>query len=491
MEKLTDRSTQSVNILGSMDRRVFVKGVGLVGTGLLLATLGGCEQLLKDIENRPTRRRIRTGSTAVDNDMATYKQAVAAMKALPGSDPRNWSAVAAIHGTAAAGFIWCQHGNDHFFDWHRGYVLNFERICQKLTGNSNFGMPYWNWNQDMAIPAPFLDSTSTLYSSRTNTNVSGSGATTTAVLDPIFADSNFYTFSSQLEGTPHNTVHSYIGSLFGGGGSAADPLFWAHHCMVDYCWYKWNVELGNDNTNDPAWADVVDSHYVDADGNAASNSAAITTLMPFLSYQYESSAIGSNAAKAKLRKTEFQIVENRIRQGADIKFSTTRRLHVVDRTSVTIAKPISLPAARNPEEMEALLNADPARENVFASIEYARLPATSDFAVRVFVNLPQANRDTPISDAHYAGSFAFFGAAIATPSAPPAGAHHHQPKFLVNLTPTLQRLRQRQELTRAGGLSIQLVAAPFGASFERENTEVELTSVDIITTPVIVKTIRQ
>jgi tyrosinase len=61
------------------------------------------------------------------------------------------------------------------------------------------------------------------------------------------------TFSSQLEGTPHNTAHTYIGGpdLFGGRGSASDPLFWVHHCMVDYPWYKSNIELGNNNTNDP------------------------------------------------------------------------------------------------------------------------------------------------------------------------------------------------------------------------------------------------
>lgn len=59
------------------------------------------------------------------------------MQGLASSDARNWAAVAAIHGTAADGFIWCQHGNDHFFDWHRGYLLNFERICQKLTGDKN------------------------------------------------------------------------------------------------------------------------------------------------------------------------------------------------------------------------------------------------------------------------------------------------------------------------------------------------------------------
>jgi hypothetical protein len=41
------------------------------------------------------------------------------------------------------------------------------------------------------------------------------------------------------------------------------------HCMVDYSSYKSNVELRNDNTSDPTWGDVVDSNYVDANGNPA------------------------------------------------------------------------------------------------------------------------------------------------------------------------------------------------------------------------------
>jgi len=254
--------------------------------------------------------------------------------------------------------------------------------------------------------------------------------------------------------------------------------------MVDYCWYKWNVELGNDNTNDPAWGNVVDSHYIDANGNPASNTAFVSTLMPFLSYQYESSAIGSFPAKAALHKKELQIVEERVRKGADIKLQISNRVHLVDRTVVRIAKPVSL---RAPQAFN-VLEIDPEREHLFVSVQYAKLPPTSDFAVRVFVNLPEANRNTPINDAHYAGSFAFFG----TPAhgEPATASMHHQPSFLVSLSAALERLRQGQAL-RGSEFSIQLVPVPFKGSFEREDTEIEMTSVDIITTPIIVKTVQQ
>ena len=105
-------------------------------------------------------------------------------------------------------------------------------------------------------------------------------ATTNSALSPIMADTNFFTFGDQIEGTPHNEVHSFIGGTMGTGGSPLDPIFWNHHCMVDYCWAKWNLELGNDNTNDSTWVGTVNEHFVDADGNPASLTAGLTTSCP-------------------------------------------------------------------------------------------------------------------------------------------------------------------------------------------------------------------
>jgi tyrosinase len=329
-----------------------------------------------------------------------------------------------------------------------------------------------------------LDTTSSLFLARTRSSMSGSSSITTATLDPIFADSNFFTFGSQVEGTPHNSTHSFIGGTMGSGGSALDPLFWAHHCMVDYCWYKWNVDLGNDTTNDSTWIGAVDSHFVDADGAAASSTAGITTLMPLLSYQYESSAIGSAAGALVLKsKAAFQKVEKRIRAGANIKFDIKRRVRLADRAGASIARPFTTETKLTTDDLAAIVNSDTAKERVFASIEYAELPATSDFAVRVFVNLPNASSGTPTDDPHYAGSFAFFGT---TPTAP-TNEHRHQPSFLVDLTNTLQRLKRTQQISASTPLTLQLVPTPFGDKFEKEDTELALTAIEIIITPVIIR----
>ncbi|NJK42547.1 MAG: tyrosinase family protein [Aquincola sp.] len=160
--------------------------------------MGGCEKLAESIRNRPVRRRLRTGSAAVDADIDTYRAAVEAMKDLPGGDPTSWTAQAAIHGLPG-GFTFCEHGTDHFFDWHRAYLFYFEKICQKVTNNPQFGLPYWNWNQNPAIHSAFLDNTSVLFLSRTRTSMGSNSAVSSDTLSPMLDNTDFFTYRQQVK----------------------------------------------------------------------------------------------------------------------------------------------------------------------------------------------------------------------------------------------------------------------------------------------------
>ena len=473
---------ESLDTSAGVDRRVFVKGLGYVGMGVVLSLFGGCERFCEQIRNRPTRRRLRTGSAEVDAAIATYKAAVTKMKALPANDPRSWTAQAGIHGTVAGGFNLCQHGTDHFFSWHRAYLFYFEKICQELTGDRTFGLPYWNWNQDPAIHPEFTAAASPLFHPRASTTVAGNPAFSTATLDPIFGDTNFLTFGSQIEGTPHNTAHVQVGMDMGSGGSAIDPVFWAHHCMVDYCWAKWNIELDNDNTNDSGWLTTSWNHFVDGQGNPVSVTAGATILMPLLGYQYESSAIGSAAARARFTASELQRIEKRLRAGIEVRFEIRKRVLIAERASVAIARPFSKETTVSAQDFAALVEVDKARERVFARIGFAQPPAANDFFVRVFVQLPNAGPDTPTNDPHYAGSFAFFGT-----QSDHHAAHPHKLDFLVNVTDTLQRLRRSGDLAADKPLSIQLVAVPATGEFVRPETELVLEQVELVVSPVLVR----
>ncbi|WP_250634592.1 tyrosinase family protein [Pinirhizobacter soli] len=82
--------------------------------------------------------------------MADLRSAVGAMMALPPEDPRNWYRQAMIH------VLDCPHGNAWFFPWHRGYLYWFERIARKLTRQSGFVLPYWDWTSASDTPLTFF-----------------------------------------------------------------------------------------------------------------------------------------------------------------------------------------------------------------------------------------------------------------------------------------------------------------------------------------------
>lgn len=462
-------------------RRRFLRHAGGGALGLVAAlSLGGCEIIAEAIRNRPTRPRLRVGSATLAPQLATYKAGVAAMKALPASDPRSWAAQAAIHGTAA-GFNLCQHGTPHFLSWHRAYVLYFEQIIRRLTGEPRFALPYWNWNRDNDLHPDFLDTTGPLFHPRNRTSLAGFSEVMDSTLDPVMADSNFLTFSSTLEG-PHGNVHIHIGRDMGGGGSANDPVFWMHHCMVDYAWAKWNLELGFDNPNDPGWTDTTWTHFVQGDGSPATMSAGITTLMPLISYQYETSAIGTPPMGLAARVAEdYAQLRKRVEAGASVQLDVRQRFVLAERALTPLARPwASPPLARAAQITGLLTERDPA-SNAFLRITYASFPAANDFFVRVFVNLPSADARTPVSDPHYAGSLSFFG----TP-----GGHHeqmHPSEHLVNVTPVLRRLMERGELREGGDIAVQLVAVPAGDAFQKPDLVLELQRIELLVTPVIVK----
>jgi len=462
-------------------RRGFLKGLGGAALGLVVASsLGGCESLLEAIRNRPVRRRLSPTNAPVQVDVQTYRAAVTAMQALPAADPRSWAAQAAIHGTVAGGFNLCQHHTAHFLSWHRAFLFYFEEICRNLTGVKSFALPYWNWNQDPQLHPAFLDPMSPLFHPRNSTSMAGFAPVSAPTLDPILDDANFLTFSSTLE-SPHDNVHVRVGQDMASGGSAIDPVFWMHHCMIDYCWNKWNIELGNDNTNDPTWNGTTWNYFVQGDGNPTNVTAGITTLMPLLAYRYESSAVGTHPAQLlALSASEFAQLRRRIEAGAPVKLEVRQRFLLAEAASQPIGKPFTPPPGPRASAVTGMLTQLDPSTNAFLSVEYARFPEAADFFVRVFVNLPGADASTPTDDPHYAGSLAFFGT--------PGGQHEqmHGATHLVNVTPVLRALMQRGEMSDLSAIQVQLVAVPANGQFRRPDLVLQLSRIELLVTPVIV-----
>ncbi len=466
-------------------RRKFLKNVGTLAALSAFSTLGGCEELAEKIRNRPTRRRIRTGSPQVDDMMQVYADAVAAMKSLGNSDRRNWSRQAQIHAS------FCPHGNWAFLPWHRAYLMYFEKICQKLTNRPDFGLPYWNWSIGSPIPSQFNNSASSLFDPSRN---AGAGAVPAIVahsnMESILSQTNFLLFASsasskgQLESGPHDTTHGGVGGNMGRVATAAlDPVFWTHHCMIDYCWVDWNLNRDHPNTNDPAWTNLAfNNQFCDGDGALVTSNvtAILTTLYPLLTYQYESSQIGNaNLKEVALvsTKKELQFVQKKLETGAPVSINLLKKLPILRGQVLPLEKGVqTAPLTVEASDLDRLMSQDSA-DRAILNIGFATLPERGDFFLRVYINNDSGQPDPGMESIHYAGSFGFFLGQEAGKS----------PNYVVDVTETVARLKKAGKIGAQNSLSIHLVAAPIsgdpqnlaGRTLSIEDISLDISTVSI------------
>jgi tyrosinase len=454
--------------LSLFSRRDFLKGAGALGAVSLTLWAGGCEACWTQIQNRPTRKNISNLSPS-DPIIQTYKAAVAAMKALPTSDNRNWLNQANIHFNA------CTHGNWFFLPWHRGYLLYFEQICRKLTGDSKFALPYWNWTTHPAVPDVFWDTTSPLYDSNRGVTQSMQadpafvGASTIQNIlsqtnfdlfasgPPVGGELHFATNTGMLEGTPHNYIHGWMDSSdMGTFQSPRDPVFWTHHNMLDCLWVDWNINLNNANTSDPAWTNQQFHDFFDENGNPAGITVIDTVLYPIFLYQYE--PCSPNEMQSK--KTKEQLQEF-LKAGAPSKWEVAKHFELAQAVRAEVGKAATGSIKIEPNAFASALEGN-AKTAVVLTLGDVEIPEKRDYFVRVFLNKPDVSAQTPIDDPHYAGSFALFAddnamkgheAKDAMPGRPKAG-------FLVNITPTLRRLSQAGSLSGTT-LDVNLLPVPY------------------------------
>ena len=451
--------------LGLFSRRDFLRGVGAAGVTGLTLWAGGCDACRTQIEHRPTRRNIANLAPG-DPIIQTYKDAVAAMKALPSSDGRNWTKQAEIHQNH------CPHGNWWFLPWHRAYLFYFERICRKLTGNNDFALPYWNWTSSPSIPAPFWGAGNPLLDTTriaTQSSVADSSMVGPAKITEILNLTNFFLFASKaattqrqnagygmLEGTPHNYIHGFVCGDMCAFMSPLDPVFWCHHNVIDCLWVEWNINRGNPNTDDANWANFEFTDFVDENGNPVSVKTIVTVLYPIFSYQYE--PCGPTMMSPKI--SDKKLLEEWLRKGAPAKLDFVKRFELRQSVSAELRKPAGGKIQVEPEAFRGVLESA-GKDKAVLTVDEVEIPEKQDVFVRVFINKPDASAETSIEDPHYAGSFAFFCCPddmkgkqeMAMTARPKAG-------YLVDVTPTLRKLNQGGSLS-SGQLEITLVPVPY------------------------------
>jgi tyrosinase len=349
-----------------------------------------------------------------------------------------------------------------FLPWHRAYLIQFERICRKLSGMQDFALPYWDWSTSPKIPAAYFEAGSPLSHLRgaTASSVADAGSVGPAVLTPILNDANFLTFASgaiaatdgqrtasvqgPLESSPHNHIHNFVGGDMSSFMSPLDPIFWAHHGMIDRCWVDWNIVRNHANTSDSAWTDRKFTEFCDENGNPVEISVISAVLMPIFNYQYDA-PIGGGASSLVLRSAaeERRWQEDKsaqVKVGAKIRSETLSTVSGRPDT-VPLGQPVTLPLGR------ATLAAASSGSRTLLQLDGTSLNHTNDFFVRVFVNKPDADASTPVSDPHLLATFSFF-------------THNHggapeRGSFVFDASSTLERLGRPD-----GDLNLTIVLVP-------------------------------
>ena len=201
------------------------------------------------LRHRRSARRLTSGQ------LADFRRAIAAAQAI--GDDRGYQYWAGIHGLPLP--ISCVHHKELFLPWHRAYLYFFEKALQDRFAGVT--LPWWDWtNHAEGVPSPYakrkangrknplFDSPiqasgrATPSQRRTSRTASPPSALpSAAAVEAVLENRDFFTFQTQLESI-HDGVHVWTGGTMSEITTAAyDPLFWAHHCMIDRIWYLWQL----------------------------------------------------------------------------------------------------------------------------------------------------------------------------------------------------------------------------------------------------------
>jgi tyrosinase len=189
------------------------------------------------------------------------------------------------------------HSGPVFAPWHRLMLLLFELQMQRVLGDDQVALPYWDWAADGSLPRPQQPLASlwqaggiggsgspvpngpftpASFRVRIESDALGQlratdrglerdlGADPQAPSLPTAAqmqtalnrtrydlapwDRSVGGFRNRLEGwLPfglHNRVHVWVGGDMGPATSPNDPVFYLNHCNVDRIWERWMANRG-------------------------------------------------------------------------------------------------------------------------------------------------------------------------------------------------------------------------------------------------------
>jgi tyrosinase len=218
--------------------------------------------------------KVRTSVTQLSPDeLARFRAAMTKFKAR--ADNKGFDFYANWHGVA---FELCQHHNDLFLPWHRGYLYHFELGLQAI--DPSVTVPWWDWIDEAGLPPQYTEARA----EGANNPLTGASINPSGVR----SQPGWPTQTSRNPGAPgepgepapqapplrkgtvegkevdlyewmmesttysqfqercwrlHDNIHVWVGGTMEDQNWAAyDPIFWAHHTMVDRLWRLWQTK---------------------------------------------------------------------------------------------------------------------------------------------------------------------------------------------------------------------------------------------------------
>lgn len=207
------------------------------------------------------------------------------------------------------------HSGPAFLPWHRLMLLLLELQLQRVLGDDEVGLPYWDWAEDGELPVdqqplaplwqpggiggsglpvsdgPFrpdrfrvridsdrfgrLRATDRGLNRRLAAGVATlpiagdvTGSLDEADFDRAPWDRSVGGFRNTVEGWTgapglHNRVHVWVGGDMAPATSPNDPVFYLNHCNVDRVWEAWMRDHGRVYVPDQSASDELEMHRID------------------------------------------------------------------------------------------------------------------------------------------------------------------------------------------------------------------------------------
>ena len=324
------------------------------------------------------------------------------MQAISGSDNRSWIYWAEYHGFNR---FECWHharqGNDEFpydlfLPWHRAYLSFFDNAARDQ--NPEAILPWWDWSSDAShqngLPSAYTAGGPALESGplpaiggqperRTTRNPGNpTSLPTKDDVEDVLDLTDFRDFSNQLQDI-HDGIHGWVGGDMGSiAVSAFDPVFWAHHTMIDRIWYLWQLRHGMNN---------IPASYLD---KALFPGITVQQVLDVkaLGYDYASAAVAGGTDVPPGAGPSTDEVPANGGNGGNGGNGTV--------------PPTTGPTYTSETLNVAALDPNPSRADIeFHNVDHAG----ASYEGRVYLNNPGADESTGTDDPSYAGSYHIFG----------------------------------------------------------------------------------